>query len=368
MPTLILHKNTARDIAKARRAIAATDKEKALADTFGPGDRRRSRINHSPRFDASIATLRITGETALTFPIRCDILAKWTAAHENADLFKVVVDDTLAITVSPVITGGGARAVGSMRLLPAATEIEGEKPGDVDYIGALPIVARMAAEFGSCELVPDFDTKSACLTARTLRVAKAEAKAAGDRARELREEKRQRDEYRTAVALLTPANLAKAAKQLRSLRKLKRWARTVAPVMQRLPHFVAFEQNEYPQMNPLATPEFVERYAATYGTYVVAQKREQDYKPRRRTTYFYGGKSKTALKLADESARAADALRAAVRGALCEHLAEFGAHAYFYGDTPCVHHSGTTLASRVSIARKIARKYRAAIADAFTLA
>ncbi len=359
MHTLTIHKDTARDIAKARRAIAATDMEKAAA-ALEPWQRRRCALAHDSRFDPNLATLRITGAADLILPIRCDILAKWTAAHQDAERFDMQIDDNLSVTIRA--NGSTLKLLAPKTTQPVdlnASRLVGSAP--VSIAGSvLPLVARMAAEFGSCELLPDFDVKSACLTARSLRAAKADAKAAGERAREVRAQQHAWCEYTAARALLTPENIHKAAKQTRSLRRLRKWTRALKPIVEALPCPLTLDQ--YRELDPLSS-ETIYAYAHRYGLYLLAKKRHDTYAPRS-----YYASSKERPKRAEEMQRAADAARHALMSGLDEHASAFGcgAHGHSYGASGVTIHAYPSQAvAAISAAKKTLRIYRAAIADTF---
>lgn len=332
MHTLTFTTATARDLQKARRAIAATDKEK---DNW----ERREDI------DPNVATLQITGDANLTLPIRCDILARWTAAYKDVDTFRMTVDpDSLAVTVSPV-PKNCLRSVGTIKLLAPAFPA-----------GVLPFIARMSAEFGSCEIIPDFDTKTACLSARSLRAAKAEAKAEGQRARELAEENKARAEYLEAVALLTPANIGKAIKETCSLRKLKAWARRLAPILDTasaLPEPSAIASLR--ELDPLDIDST--SYAQKFEEYLAAKTRHDNYKPRG-----YFNASKERPRRAKDMNYAAGIARDCLQFAARQHVEQFGPFYIWHVAVGAYNHS---ISARVNAARKTVRKYRAGIAEAF---
>jgi hypothetical protein len=341
MHTLTFTTATARALAKARRAIAATDKEK-----LSSWERR----NRADELDPNVATLQITGETNLTVPIRCDILAKWTAAHDLT-VFDMVVDDSLAVTI---------RANGSTLKLLAP-----QVPA-----GVLPFIARMSAEFGSCEIVPDFDVKTACLTARSLRTAKAEAKAAGEQARELAESNRGCDEYRQALEILTPANIRKAAKQTRSLRQLRAWARCLAPIIDSLPNPLTLcsAADSPRELDPILFPDALQSYAHAWQAYEAAKARHDNYAPKS-----YYAASKERPKRAEAMHRAGQTAKQCLGSGIADHCAAFGigGHVSAWGMTAPsdvkTYLRYESIGARVSAARKVVRKYRAGIADTFAL-
>lgn len=341
MHTLTFTTATARDLAKARRAIAATDSAKM--ESY---ERRR----RADELDPNVATLQITGETNLTVPIRCDILAKWTAAHDLT-VFDMVVDDSLAVTI---------RANGStLKLLAPPVPA-----------GVLPFIARMSAEFGSCEIVPDFDVKTACLTARSLRTAKAEAKAEGERARDLAESNRRWHEYRQALEILTPANIRKAARQTRSLRQLRPWARRLAPIIDALPNPLTLcsAADSPRELDPILFPDVLQRYADAWQAYAAAKTRHDNYAPKS-----YYAASKERPKRAEAMHRAGQTAKQSLGAGIADHCAPFGiyGHVSAWGlvapSDVKTYLRYESVGARVAAARKIVRKYRAGIADTFAL-
>jgi hypothetical protein len=324
--TFEISKQTARDINKARRAIAETDKAKLS---------KWERQAQADELNPNVATLRIEGAVNLTVPIRCDILAKWTAAHD-CDTFRLQVAESLAITVS---------ANGSSILKLLAPQFPA---------GILPIKANNGF---IAELVPDFDVSTACLTAKTLRARTAEAKKEGEQMREQAEETRQLEEYEQALALFTAANIQRAAQSGRSLRKLKCWARRVSPIIDSVPNPLNID--EFRELDPILSPEILQSYAHKWQQYIAAKKRHDEYAPR---GYYNASKERPRREKAMTQTRS-DAQSVLISG-VHRHVSGFGFTSYACGAQITVGHRWESFAANVSAAKKTVRSYSPPLAIA----